>query len=146
MEKLLFTLMLSSILFVSFAQDNTTKSNISQPAQQKIQMSDVSPQCQIGDLMEHKVTKVQILEQPYLKVVPEMNEPFKMEVTSFRVVFVTRGLEDPPILCQGNQLSEKVKDKIAKLPAGALMYIEDINAKSKACIRKLDEVSYKIVE
>ncbi len=144
MEKLFLTLVFSGLLLASFAQSNT--SNSGQPTQQEVQMNNVNPQCQLGDLTEHKVTKEQILEQPFLKVVPEMNEPFKMEITSFRVVFVIGGFEDPSMLCQGNQLSEKVKEKIAKLPVGSLMYFEDINAKSKACTRKLDEVTYRIVE
>lgn len=144
MEKLLLTLILSGILFASFAQNDATNSG--QAAQQEVQMNNVNPQCQLGDLAEHKVTIKQILEQPFLKVVPDLDDPFKMEISSFRVIIVMHGMEEPTRLCEGNQLSEKVKERISKLPAGSLVIFEDIKATSKACTRLLDEVTYRIVE
>lgn len=144
MEKLLLTLILSGILFASFAQNNA--SNSRQAAQQEVQMNNVNPQCQLGDLAEHKVTIKQILEQPFLKVVPAMDDPFKMEISSFRVIIVMHGMEEPTRSCEGNQLNEKVKERISKLPAGSLVIFEDIKATSKACTRLLDEVTYRIVE
>lgn len=144
MEKLLLTLILSGILFASFAQNNA--SNSRQAAQQEVQMNNVNPQCQLGDLAEHKVTIKQILEQPFLKVVPNLDDPFKMEISSFRVIIVMHGMEEPTRSCEGNQLNEKVKERISKLPAGSLVIFEDIKATSKACTRFLDEVTYRIVE
>lgn len=144
MEKLFLTLILSGILFASFAQNNA--SNSRQAAQQEVQMNNVNPQCQLGDLAEHKVTKEQILEQPFLKVVPAMEDPYKMEVESFQIIIVVKGEERAPISILGNQISEKVKEKILQLPAGSLVVFENIKASSKACTRHLDEVTYRIVE
>ncbi|MCQ2277633.1 MAG: hypothetical protein MJZ87_11935 [Bacteroidales bacterium] len=144
MEKLLLTLILSGILFASFAQNDANNSG--QAAQQEVQMNNVNPQCQLGDLAEHKVTIKQILEQPFLKVVPNLDDPFKMEISSFRVIIVMHGMEEPTRSCEGNQLNEKVKERISKLPAGSLVIFEDIKATSKACTRFLDEVTYRIVE
>lgn len=144
MEKLLLTLILSGILFASFAQNDANNSG--QAAQQEVQMNNVNPQCQLGDLAEHKVTIKQILEQPFLKVVPDLDDPFKMEISSFRVIIVMHGMEEPTRSCEGNQLNEKVKERISKLPAGSLVIFEDIKATSKACTRFLDEVTYRIVE
>ena len=144
MEKLLLTLILSGILFASFAQNDANNSG--QAAQQEVQMNNVNPQCQLGDLAEHTVTIKQILEQPFLKVVPNLDDPFKMEISSFRVIIVMHGMEEPTRSCEGNQLNEKVKERISKLPAGSLVIFEDIKATSKACTRFLDEVTYRIVE
>lgn len=146
MKKILLTLMLSGIIFASFAQDSTTTSNSSQPAQQETTVRNFNLQYQLGDLVDYQVTKEQILEQPYIKIVPEMEEPFKMEVTSFQVIFVHNGYEDTPIRCNGNQLSEQVKEKISELPAGTYVLISNVKVTSKACSRTLDDVYYKIVE
>lgn len=147
MKKLILLVMLSGLLLAGFAQSNTTETSSTQPVKQEKTLKDVQPQCQLGDLAEHKVTREQILEQPYLKVVPEMEEPFKMGITSFRVIIVvTGGYEQAPILCEGNKLNEKVIEKISKLPAGSMVIFEDIRASSKAVIRNLDEVAYRIIE
>lgn len=132
MEKLLLTLILSGILFASFAQNDATNSG--QAAQQEVQMNNVNPQCQLGDLAEHKVTIKQILEQPFLKVVPDLDDPFKMEISSFRVIIVMHGMEEPTRSCEGNQLNEKVKERISKLPAGSLVIFEDIKATSRRAL------------
>lgn len=68
----------------------------------------------------------------------------KWKVTSFRVIFVSKGMEDPAMVCQGAALSQAVKSKIEKASSNTVIYFSDIKVTSEAGTRTLDEFSVRI--
>ena len=93
-----------------------------------------------------KHAKAELTANPVLRAT--MGEDFaydlKWKVTSFRVIFVSKGMEDPAMVCQGGALSEAVKAKIQKSPANTVIYFSDIKVSSEAGSRTLDEFSVRI--
>ena len=93
-----------------------------------------------------KRAKAEILANPMIRAV--MGEDFvydlKWNVNSFRVVFVSKNMEEPPMACQGGALSEQVKAKIQKATSGTVIYFEDIKVSSEAGSRTLDGISVRI--
>ena len=93
-----------------------------------------------------KRAKAEILANPMIRAV--MGEDFvydlKWNVNSFRVVFVSKNMEEPPMACQGGSLSEQVKAKIQKSSSGTVIYFEDIKVSSEAGSRTLDGISVRI--
>lgn len=93
-----------------------------------------------------KHAKGELLANPVIRAT--MGEDFvydlKWNVTSFRVIFVSKGMEDPAMACQGGALSEAVKAKLQKSPANTVIYFTDIKASSEAGPRTLDEFSVRI--
>lgn len=93
-----------------------------------------------------KRAKAELTANPVLRAT--MGEDFaydlKWKVNSFRVIFVSKGMEDPAMVCQGGALSEAVKAKIQKSPANTVIYFSDIKVSSEAGSRTLDEFSVRI--
>jgi len=93
-----------------------------------------------------KHAKGELMANPVIRAT--MGEDFvydlKWSVTSFRVIFVSKGMEDPAMACQGGALSEAVKAKLQKAPANTVIYFTDIKASSEAGARTLDEFSVRI--
>jgi len=93
-----------------------------------------------------KRAKAELLANPVIRAT--MGEDFvydlKWSVTSFRVIFVSKGMEDPAMACQGGALSAAVKAKLQKSPANTVIYFTDIKATSEAGSRTLDEFSVRI--
>ncbi len=93
-----------------------------------------------------KHAKAELTANPVLRAT--MGEDFaydlKWKVNSFRVIFVSKGMEDPAMVCQGGALSEAVKAKIQKSPANTVIYFSDIKVSSEAGSRTLDEFSVRI--
>jgi gliding motility-associated protein GldM len=93
-----------------------------------------------------KRAKAELTANPVLRAT--MGEDFaydlKWKVNSFRVIFVSKGMEDPAIACQGGALSETVKNKIKKASANTVIYFTDIKVSSEAGTRTLDEFSVRI--
>ncbi|MEG2070618.1 MAG: gliding motility protein GldM [Bacteroidales bacterium] len=105
------------------------------------------PRATIGaNIKGGKRTKQEILANPYVRAT--MGEDFvydlKWNVNSFRVVFVSKGYEDPPIACAGGTFSESVKAKIQRASSNTVIYFTDIKATSEAGSRTLDEISVRI--
>lgn len=93
-----------------------------------------------------KRAKAELTANPVLRAV--MGEDFaydlKWKVNSFRVIFVSKGMEDPAIACQGGALSDAVKAKINKASSNTVIYFTDIKVSSEAGSRTLDEFSVRI--
>ena len=93
-----------------------------------------------------KHAKAELTANPVLRAT--MGEDFaydlKWKVNSFRVIFVSKGMEDPAMVGQGGALSEAVKAKIQKSPANTVIYFSDIKVSSEAGSRTLDEFSVRI--
>ena len=72
-----------------------------------------------GGIRSGKRSKAEILANPLIRAT--MGDDFaydlKWKVNSFQVIFVSKGMEDAPMTCQGGTLSEAVKAKIQKSPA-----------------------------
>lgn len=99
-----------------------------------------------GNIRSGKRAKAELLSNPVIRAA--MNEDFvydlKWKVNSFRVVFVSKGMEDPAMACQGAALSEAVKAKIQKSSANTVIYFEDIKVSSEAGSRTLEGFSVRI--
>lgn len=93
-----------------------------------------------------KRAKSELLANPLIRA--SMGEDFaydlKWRVNSFRVIFVIKGYEDPPLACQGGVMSEAVKAKIQKATSNTVIYFTDIKVSSEAGTRTLDEFSVRI--
>ncbi len=93
-----------------------------------------------------KRSKAELLANPIVRAT--MGEDFaydlKWSVTSFRVILVSKGVEEPAIVCQGGALTDKAKMAIQKAPANTVVYISDIKVSSEAGPRTLDEFSVRI--
>ena len=93
-----------------------------------------------------KRAKAELLANPVIRAT--MGEDFaydlKWNVTSFRVILVSKGMEEPAIVCQGGALSDKARTAIQKASANTVVYFSDIKASSEAGPRTLDEFSVRI--
>ncbi len=99
-----------------------------------------------GNIRGGKRAKAELLANPIIRAT--MGEDFaydlKWSVTSFRVIIVSKGMEEPAIVCQGAALSDKAKMAIQKASANTVIYFSDIKASSEAGSRTLDEFSVRI--
>ena len=68
----------------------------------------------------------------------------KWSVNSCRLIIVSKGMEEPAIVCQGGALNEKAKSAIQKASANTVVYFSDIKVSSEAGSRTLDEFSVRI--
>lgn len=93
-----------------------------------------------------KRAKAEILANPVVRAT--MGDDFvydlKWSVNSYRVIIVSKGMEEPAIVCQGGALSEKAKSAIQKASANTVVYFSDIKVSSEAGPRTLDEFSIRI--
>ena len=93
-----------------------------------------------------KRAKAEILANPVVRAT--MGDDFvydlKWSVNSFRVILVSKGMEEPAIVCQGGALSEKAKAAIQKASANTVIYFSDIKVSSEAGSRTLDEFSVRV--
>lgn len=93
-----------------------------------------------------KRAKAELMANPVIRAT--MGEDFaydlKWKVNSFRVIFVSKGMEDPAMVCQGGALSDAVKAKIQKSSANTVIYFTDIKVSSEAGSRTLDEFSVRV--
>ena len=93
-----------------------------------------------------KHAKAELTANPIIRAY--MGEDFvydlKWKVVSFRVIFVSKGMEDPAIVCSGASLSDAVKAKIKKASANTVIYFSDIKVTSEAGSRTLDEFSVRV--
>ena len=93
-----------------------------------------------------KRAKAELLANPVVRAT--MGDDFvydlKWSVNSFRVILVSKGMEEPAIVCQGGALSEKAKAAIQKASANTVIYFSDIKVSSEAGSRTLDEFSVRV--
>lgn len=93
-----------------------------------------------------KRAKAEILANPMIRAT--MGDDFvydlKWSVNSFRVILVSKGMEEPAIVCQGGHLSDKAKSAIQKASANTVIYFSDIKVSSEAGSRTLDEFSVRV--
>ena len=93
-----------------------------------------------------KRAKAELLANPIIRAT--MGDDFvydlKWSVNSFRVILVSKGMEEPAIVCQGGQLSDKAKSAIQKASANTVIYFSDIKVSSEAGSRTLDEFSVRV--
>ena len=99
-----------------------------------------------GGIRGGKRAKAELLANPMIRAT--MGDDFvydlKWSVNSFRVIIVSKGMEEPAIVCQGAALSEKAKSAIQKASANTVIYFSDIKVSSEAGSRTLDEFSVRI--
>lgn len=105
-----------------------------------------SPRAVLGNIRGGKYAKAEILANPVMRA--NMGEDFvydlKWKVVSYRVVFVSKNMEDPAMVCQGAQLSEAVKAKIKKSSANTSITFSDIKVTSEAGTRTLEEFTIRV--
>ena len=93
-----------------------------------------------------KRSKAELLANPVIRAT--MGDDFvydlKWNVNSYRVVIVSKGMEEPAIVCQGGALSDKAKAAIQKASSNTVIYFSDIKVSSEAGSRTLDEFSVRI--
>ena len=93
-----------------------------------------------------KRAKAELLANPLIRAA--MGDDFvydlKWSVNSYRVIIVSKGMEEPAIVCQGSALSEKAKAAIQKASSNTVIYFSDIKVSSEAGSRTLDEFSVRI--
>lgn len=93
-----------------------------------------------------KRAKAELLANPVVRAT--MGDDFvydlKWSVKSFRVILVSKGMEEPAIVCQGGALSDKAKSAIQKASANTVIYFSDIKVSSEAGSRTLDEFSVRV--
>lgn len=93
------------------------------------------------NIRDGKHSAKQILTNPVINVRTEKKSKTDVQwkVNSFGMIVIVKGMEEPPIYCKGNTLSDKAKEKIEKLPSGATIFFVNIKASSKEGTRQLDE-------
>ncbi len=98
------------------------------------------------NIRKGKHTKEEILSNPVinLKGVKKGEKGAQWSVNSFKVVFISNGVEEPPILCQGNTFSEKAKASLQNMSPGTVVYFMEIRASSEKGTRLLDEFYFRI--
>ena len=93
-----------------------------------------------------KRTKTDLLANPVLRAT--MGEDFvydlKWTVTSFRVIIVSKGMEEPAVVCQGSSLNDKAKTAIQKASSNTVVCFTDIKATSQVGERTLEEFYVRI--
>lgn len=93
-----------------------------------------------------KHAKAELTANPLIRAT--MGDDFvydlKWKVNSFRVIFVSKGYEDPAVACQGGRLSEAVINKIKKASPNTVIYFQDIKVSSEAGSRTLEEFSVRV--
>ncbi|MBQ6155514.1 MAG: protein kinase [Bacteroidales bacterium] len=93
-----------------------------------------------------KRAKAELLANPILRAT--MSDDFiydlKWTVNSYRVIIVSKGMEEPAIVCTGSELSENAKSAIQKASANTIVFFSDIKVTSAAGSRTLDEFSVRI--
>lgn len=91
-------------------------------------------------------TKQELMANDF--VVAKMGDDFvydmRWTIKSYRVIFVIRGTEEPPIVVSGNRFSDALKQKINSAPGGTSVYFTDIKASSPAGERTLNEIAVRI--
>ena len=99
-----------------------------------------------GSISGGRRTKAEITANPF--IIANMGEDFvydlKWTVTSFKVVFVVRNMEDPPIAVLGNRFGDDLTRKINGATTGTVISFTDIKAKSTAGERLLPEITVRI--
>ncbi len=98
------------------------------------------------NIRDGKYSAKQILSNPVINVRTEKKIKTNVQwtVNSFNMIVIVRGLEEAPIYCKGNTLSDKAKEIIEHLPSGALIFFTGIKASSVEGTRQLDEFSVRI--
>ena len=97
------------------------------------------------NIRDGKHTKEKILSDPaiYIKKAGAKKD-VKWSIVSFRVCFVYKGMEEPPILCQGNTMNERVKKRIEDSAPGLIIYFADVKVSSEEGTRMLDEFFIRV--
>jgi gliding motility-associated protein GldM len=93
-----------------------------------------------------KRSKQELMANPFLTA--QMGDDFaydlRWSITSYRVTFIIRGIEDPPMACSGGQFSEAVKAKINKAGINTVIQFSEIRATSIAGSRNLRDITVRI--
>jgi gliding motility-associated protein GldM len=101
------------------------------------------PEPKIGGLKGGKVAKAELLANPFVRA--DMGTDFVYDlvwaVNSYKVTFMSKGIEDAPMTCTGRQFSEAVKNKITASAPGTVIYFSDIKISSVAGNRDLNPVT-----
>ncbi len=93
-----------------------------------------------------KRSKQELLANPFISA--RMGEDFAYDlswkVLSYRVTFVVRGVEDPPIAVAGGQFSDAVRSKINSASSNTTIQFTDIKVSSIAGTRTLRDIMVRI--
>ena len=99
-----------------------------------------------GNIYGGKRSKQEILANPFLSA--RMGDDFAYDlrwtIASYRVTFVTRGVEDPPIAVAGGNFSDAIKSKINNAGSNTIVQFTDIRATSIAGQRTLRDLMVRI--
>ena len=99
-----------------------------------------------GNIYGGKRSKQEILANPFLSA--RMGDDFAYDlrwtIVSYRVTFVTRNVEDPPIAVAGGNFSEAIKSKINNAGSNTIVQFTDIRATSIAGQRTLRDLMVRI--
>jgi hypothetical protein len=96
-----------------------------------------------GEFRGGKINKTDLLANPFVRA--NMGTDFAYDLTwtinSYKVTFITRGIEDAPMTNSGRLFSDAVKNKINASGTGTIIFFDDISATSVAGTRKLNPVT-----
>lgn len=97
------------------------------------------------NIRDGKFTKEEILSDPVLHIKKAgSKKDAQWSVTSFKVIIVQNGMEEPPFVCQGNRMSEKAIKYIENATPRTVVYFADIRVSSKEDSRLLDDFAIRI--
>jgi len=93
-----------------------------------------------------KRSKSELMANPFISA--RMGEDFaydlKWTINSYRVTFITKGIEGAPKACSGGAFSADVKSAIQSAGAGTVIIFSDIKASSIAGQRTLRDITIRI--
>lgn len=93
-----------------------------------------------------KRSKSELMANPFISA--RMGEDFaydlKWTINSYRVTFITKGIEGSPKACSGGAFSADVKSAIKSASAGTVIIFSDIKASSIAGQRTLRDITIRI--
>ena len=105
------------------------------------------PRATIGaNIRGGKRSKTELTANPFIRA--SMGEDFaydlKWNISSYQVVFVSKGYEDNPETCVGANFSDAVKQKIENAGSGTVIIFTNIKVSSEAGQRAIEEISVRI--
>lgn len=99
-----------------------------------------------GNIYGGKRSKQELLANPFLSA--RMGEDFAYDlrwtIASYRVTFVNKGIEDPPVAVAGGGFSDAIKNKINNSGSNTIIQFTDIRATSIAGQRTLRDLMVRI--
>ena len=134
----------STIAATVISEQNGNKKALSSTVFNVKQLPD--PIVTIANIKGGKWSKGDILADPIVRAV--MDDSFAYDLTwtvnSFRVIIVTKGMEEPAVVCQGNTLSEEAQTRIQKSSANTVVFISAISVSCGDVTKELNGIDFRI--